>query len=764
MAADPVVPIKPGEWFIEEVIADGDVITVVVKGREVAKFKVVHRKLLSGAIGLLCRANARVAFRKVEIREFGRPGAANAVVNGGEAEKSPASFDWRRTARVGPAGHWQIENQELVQTTLDRDAWLVFGDRSWTDYTFTADVRVDRSRAHVGLYFRNKAEPRGDNYFYTAGVQGLDGGSICRVAAGNFAVITAERHRDAVLKWLEWHKMRIDVRGQRFTAYLDGQPVFTAFDSAHSTGRVGLRSWESICRFRNLKITAPNGETLWEGLPELLTRDSIGVALATASGIESRPPAGATRDHARDAYEVVWRSKGLGTRLLVERQQLLKAARSRPEVANLAEELQTTRQLLARLSLLAPSDAAVEAHRKQLAHLASRKEDLERELARLSESFRQLRDTENVSVTELVRHLPPKTAIVDIVERWQWTAPSKDMTPRHDDDRRHEPLELWTPKRCYDVFVVRPAEDPPGWSVTWANLGNAEELDQLLSDAIASLRQGEQADSRLPEQMRRALWEPIEASLGDCKRIILIPDGRMAQVPWAALPGKVKGSYLIEDYSLVQAPYGPYVARLLTAQPPEGDGFLVVGGIDYGPEGKWPYLKGTAAEIEQLAKLRSGRETVRLSGTSATKTRLREILPGRRYVHLATHGEFLRPGTTRNARRFLVSDNILGDISLDLTARNPLLLSMLVLAGANRPAPTDQRGLPIASDSFLTAEEVMGMDLSRTELVVLSACETAPARSGRARACSVCNVLSRWQAPAPSWPASGPSMTERRRR
>jgi CHAT domain-containing protein len=49
---------------------------------------------------------------------------------------------------------------------------------------------------------------------------------------------------------------------------------------------------------------------------------------------------------------------------------------------------------------------------------------------------------------------------------------------------------------------------------------------------------------------------------------------------------------------------------------------------------------------------------------------------------------------------------------------------MLVLAGANRPVRIDARGLPLNSDSFLTAEEVMGLDLWRTELVVLSACET----------------------------------------
>ncbi len=54
---------------------------------------------------------------------------------------------------------------------------------------------------------------------------------------------------------------------------------------------------------------------------------------------------------------------------------------------------------------------------------------------------------------------------------------------------------------------------------------------------------------------------------------------------------------------------------------------------------------------------------------------------------------------------------------------NPLLRSGLALAGAN----TWNRGgvlPPEAEDGLLTAEDVSGLDLLSTELVVLSACET----------------------------------------
>jgi CHAT domain-containing protein len=59
-----------------------------------------------------------------------------------------------------------------------------------------------------------------------------------------------------------------------------------------------------------------------------------------------------------------------------------------------------------------------------------------------------------------------------------------------------------------------------------------------------------------------------------------------------------------------------------------------------------------------------------------------------------------------------------------VTGRNPLILSGIVLAGANRPPQTDAWGAPAGDDGILTAEEVAELELSGAELVVLSACET----------------------------------------
>jgi hypothetical protein len=287
--ADPVVPIKPGEWFTEEVIADGDVITVIVKGIEVAKFKILHHKLMSGSIGLVCRGNSRIVFRKIEIKKLNGAAARGSSASDGESGKVSELFDWSRMARSGGDCNWQIEGEQLVQTTLEGKGWIMFGDANWTDYAFSAEVMLVQSTAHIGLCFR-------DVYFYTAGLGGVENGSICSFVDEKFTVLVhagqrprdafshgAKRNRDAVLTRGQWHRMRINAQGDRFTAYLDGQIVFAASDTSKASGRVGFRSWESVCRFRNVKITAPNGKTLWEGLPGIPTVGTFGVSVRGGS-------------------------------------------------------------------------------------------------------------------------------------------------------------------------------------------------------------------------------------------------------------------------------------------------------------------------------------------------------------------------------------------------------------------------------------------------------------------------------------------------
>jgi CHAT domain-containing protein len=84
-------------------------------------------------------------------------------------------------------------------------------------------------------------------------------------------------------------------------------------------------------------------------------------------------------------------------------------------------------------------------------------------------------------------------------------------------------------------------------------------------------------------------------------------------------------------------------------------------------------------------------------------------------LHLATHGFFL-DGRCASATTLPAP----GVDMARTTGENPLLLSGLALAGANRRAQT-QSG---EEDGILTAEEIASLDLRGVEWAVLSACDT----------------------------------------
>ena len=98
--------------------------------------------------------------------------------------------------------------------------------------------------------------------------------------------------------------------------------------------------------------------------------------------------------------------------------------------------------------------------------------------------------------------------------------------------------------------------------------------------------------------------------------------------------------------------------------------------------------------------------------------------PGRQIVHLTTHGFFLGDCATAPAGGKARPGPAPGS---SVYAENPLLLSGLAFAGANRRGEASAG----ADDGILTAEEVASLDLTGVSWAVLSACESG---LGEARA------------------------------
>jgi CHAT domain-containing protein len=143
---------------------------------------------------------------------------------------------------------------------------------------------------------------------------------------------------------------------------------------------------------------------------------------------------------------------------------------------------------------------------------------------------------------------------------------------------------------------------------------------------------------------------------------------------------------------------------------------------------RWPPLPATAQELAAVADAGEGRNVVRLSGSDAATDRVMAELPHARWAHFATHG-FFADRKFRSAFQ-LPESSFEQQISSregqrsTVASRNPLVLSGLVLAGANRPWQKDGFGVPQGDGGILTAEAIATLPLDELQLVVLSACET----------------------------------------
>jgi CHAT domain-containing protein/tetratricopeptide (TPR) repeat protein len=443
-------------------------------------------------------------------------------------------------------------------------------------------------------------------------------------------------------------------------------------------------------------------------------------------------------DSDETAYARVWRGKAAVARALQRRQAVLvhRAAADPPTLRDI-EAWRDTRVQLARL-LLATADGRDHPERTQrLQQLTAEKERLERKLAEALPEFARQQALERSPSTKLVAALPQRTVVLDVV---QFTRLEQDAQVK---GKKGEHL---TPS--YVGFVLA-----KGRLVREVDLGPAQPIDE----AVVQWRQAivRRQPSLAAETVRRRVWEPLAKHVPPgTARVILVPDGALSAIPWAALPGDRPGTVLLEQYALATVPHAPFLLDRLTAPPTTADNrglLLAVGGVAYDQASKpadeekaqmdllamrlaetergrgdgWKDLPGTRMELDAVARLAGARRLVRLQGAEAGTAQLLRSLPRARWAHIATHGFFADPSVPSVLRPDPNLFNSIGHERVGAGLRNPLVLSGLVLAGANRPsAEVNADGSARDDLGILTAEAIAGLPLAGLELAVLSACET----------------------------------------
>ncbi|MFN0016285.1 MAG: CHAT domain-containing protein [Saprospiraceae bacterium] len=264
------------------------------------------------------------------------------------------------------------------------------------------------------------------------------------------------------------------------------------------------------------------------------------------------------------------------------------------------------------------------------------------------------------------------------------------------------------------------------------------------------------------------LWAPIEKAMAGhvTKTVYFAPAGILHRLNLGALWWNKSAKTLADQYRLVQlGSTRELIAPDRNAKRPKPVSAVIYGGIHYDMDstaiaranrnmdataqdttgGLFRFSPHNNPPTDQLDKTRgdgfgplpgSEREarhlfdlmrqlaipaTMRL-GFSATEESFKQVGtkgPSPALIHIGTHGFFFPDAQT--SARFETSLT-LNEPAFKIS-EHPLIRSGLLLAGANY-AWENKRPMSGMEDGILTAHEVSQMNLSNTDLVVLSACET----------------------------------------
>ncbi len=310
------------------------------------------------------------------------------------------------------------------------------------------------------------------------------------------------------------------------------------------------------------------------------------------------------------------------------------------------------------------------------------------------------------------------------------------------------------------AFVYR-AADPV---VRRIELGPAERIRAALADWTERLgvvpgpraRRDEALARELGARVRDLVWTPVARALGAERAVFLVPASPIEELPWLALPAP-NDRYLADDPRTLHVLASEADVARSRAAPPTS-GLLAIGDPEFAtvrPGAKSDSLRGgrlgepCLRAVPPLGSLPGTREEARaiaarwseggdvrvLIGAEAREADVKRFAPGRRVLHLATHGIVI--GDDCDAA-LATSPGVRGVGGVSPVVAKPKRAAerprpepaaaspwlgrrvWLALAGANAKADSSED----ENDGLLTAEEVSTLDLRDTDWVVLSACQS----------------------------------------
>jgi CHAT domain-containing protein/Flp pilus assembly protein TadD len=323
-----------------------------------------------------------------------------------------------------------------------------------------------------------------------------------------------------------------------------------------------------------------------------------------------------------------------------------------------------------------------------IAALEKSANDIEKNLAKSSSEFSEAVSNNKVSYQDVAQKLSTDEAAIEIVRIQHF-------------DKRFT-------SECDYAFLVLKKDG----SISLAKTGNGNSMEaEGIANYIKNIKELINDDNSY-----QLFWQPVEEKIAGIDKIFISPDGVYNQLSILTLKN-AEGKYLVDTKNLSLVSNSKEIIILKNNQ---NKGLLKTASLfgypDYGKEGYVADLPGTKTEVENISKiLKSGGYAVTTKmKLEASEANVKNTNAG--ILHIATHGFFLADANAVEGERAV-------GIEINQAQKNPLLRSGLLLANCEKVLDNTY-GNQSSNNGVLTAYEVMNMNLSKTDLVVMSACET----------------------------------------
>jgi CHAT domain-containing protein/Tfp pilus assembly protein PilF len=437
-----------------------------------------------------------------------------------------------------------------------------------------------------------------------------------------------------------------------------------------------------------------------------------------------------------DVFNLWLRRKGLVSQFERSLHKAISSSQD-AQTANLLSDLCAARSQLSRLAFSEPGSGNATHFKTVIPALEARIEKLEIELSQRS-GYKFHFNVSKEDCAKLAAALPERTVLVDFAKANLITF-------------QGAPMESRRGLAHYFAFIL-PAKGPNRLQLI--DLGEAKQIDNALAQFRKEIAHMDEKAVQSSRDIYGMIFDPIKREIGDAERLLISPDGDLHLIPFEVLQGP-NGKYLIEEFSINYVAASHEILGFGEIIP-QGEDNIIIGDPDFDMKAQEEKPNPSDSPSEKISKHGASRRSVDLAdfrfkrlphtkeealsvqsflgkgkamlytGREARESVLRQCR-GPRILHLATHGFFLRDQQRPKVEPYQIAleprpvSDVFEQPGADKLFENPMIRSGIALAGANSSLSAFEGQ---DEDGILTAEEILGLSLRGTDMVVLSACDT----------------------------------------